>query len=187
VRGISVTSTPSGLAEILLPGGGKANGSGPVPMLPARKTPTQIERPVLPLTSGQVLPPAPPKPDARIVRPRILPEELPLVRNFSQPAVPEATTMPTEALVRLWSWDVNEPLPLPILGTGHRDRASLDDPSLTASVAATLAKHHPERIQPVPFQAVNLPDPFEHTHAIRLRNPPDELPDPPLSLLPLGR
>lgn len=174
------------LAELLLPGS-KGNGPTPASSLPPRKGPAQVERPELPLASGPVLPPAPPKPVAKTARPRTPPEDLPLVRSFTQPEAPEAVAMPTEPLVRLWSWDVNEPTPLPVLGTGLRDRASLDDPSFSASVAATLARHKPERTQPVPFQAHNLPDPFEHTQAVRLRMPPDELPDPPLNVSPIAR
>ena len=33
--------------------------------------------------------------------------------------------------------------------------------------------------RPVPFVAINLPDPFEHSQAVRLRYTPDELPTPP--------
>jgi hypothetical protein len=76
---------------------------------------------------------------------------------------------------------------LPILSTGVRDRASLGDISLEASVAAAQAKLTPARSQTVPFQPQNLPDPFENSRAVRFRTPPDELAQPPLSLQPLGR
>lgn len=174
------------LAELLTPGG-NVNAPLAAPNPPPRKPSRHLDNPEVPLASAPILPPAPPKPEAKPVRPRTLPEGTPLVHLFNQPEVPQAVSLPAQSLIRLWSWNVNEPLPLPILGTGVRDRASLTDPSLNASVAAAQAKVEPARTQPVPFQAANLPDPFEHAQAIRLRNPLDESPEPPLSMAPLGR
>lgn len=174
------------LAELLTPGAKAIHDTLPS-NLPPRKTPQSIEQPELPLKSAQLPPPAPPKPTGKPGQPRTLPEEAPLVRIFNQPEAPHAISMPAGPLVRLWSPDVNEPLPLPILGTGVRDRASLSDPSLEASIAAAHAKLSPARTRPVPFQPHNLPDPFEHSQAVRLRTPPDELPGPPLTLQPLGK
>ncbi|GEM_PF-3941820 len=182
----ALTKIEQRLAELLTPGA-KASRDTLTSQLPPRKALTSLEKPEPPLKSAQLPPPAPPKPDAKPVRPRTLPEEAPLARNFSQPEAPQAINLIAGPLVRLWSPDVNEPLPLPILGTGVRDRASLADPSLEASVAATQAKLSPARTQTVPFQPQNLPDPFEHSQTVRLRNPLDELPTPPLSLRPLGR
>ena len=174
------------LAELLAPGA-KASRETPMSALPPRKPLQSLEKPELPLQSAQLPPPPLPKPDAKPVRPRTLPEEAPLVRIFNQPETPQAISLPAGPLVRLWSPDVNEPLPLPILGAAVRDRGSLADPSLEASVAATQAKLNPARTQAVPFQPQNLPDPFEHRQTVRLRQALDELPAPPLSLRPLGR
>lgn len=174
------------LAELLTPGG-NVNAPPAAPNPPPRKPSRHLDNPEVPLSSFTILPPAPPKQEAKPVRPRTLPEGTPLAHLFNQPEVPQAVSLPAQSLIRLWSWNVNEPLPLPILGTGVRDRASLADPSLDASVAAAQAKLEPARTQPVPFQAANLPDPFEHAQAIRLRNPLDESPEPPLSMAPLGR
>lgn len=182
----ALTRVEQRLAELLEPRG-KASSETPAPNPPPRKPVLALDRPELPLQSAAVLPPAPPKPEGKPVRPRTLPEDAPLVRNFSQPEAPPAVQMPVGPLVRLWSNDVNEPLPLPILGTGVRDRASLADPSLEASVAAAQAKLSPVRTQMVPFQPHNLPDPFEHSHAVRLRNPPEELAAPPLTVSVFGR
>jgi hypothetical protein len=174
------------LAELLAPGGQPAREML-TSNLPPRKAARSLENPDLPLQSAPLPPPAPPKAEGKQVKPRPLPEDTPLVRVFNQPEAPQAVRMPDGPLVRLWSPDVNEPLPLPILGTGVRDRASLADPSLEASVAAAQAKLNPARTKPVPFQAQNLPDPFEHSQTVRLRNPPEEVAEPPLSLRPLGR
>ncbi len=174
------------LAQLLEPGA-KADGPTLPSELPPRKPVASVERPELPQKSTAVPPPAPPKPGPKSVRPRSAAEDIPLVRNFSQPEAPQAVQMPEAALIRLWSPDVNEPVPLPILGTDVKDRASLADPSLEASVAAAQAKLNPVRTQPVPFQAMNLPDPFENAQAVRLRNPPEESPEPPLTLRPLGK
>src|SRR4051812_13632319 len=81
--------------------------------------------------------------------------------------------------VRLLSVDVAGPIPLPILARPLKDRASLTDPTLEASTAAALSKVTLSRAVPAPFQPINLPDPFEHSQAIRLRYPPGELPMPP--------
>lgn len=174
------------LADLLTPRG-IVDAPPAAPNPPPRKPSRDLDHPEAPLASVSVLPPVPPKPEAKLVRPRMLPEETPLVCAFHHPEAPQAVSLPVQPLVRLWSWDVNEPLPLPILGTGVRDRASLADPSLEASVAAAQAKLAPTRTQPAPFQAANLPDPFEHAQAIRLRTPIDEAAAPPLSVNPLGK
>jgi hypothetical protein len=72
-----------------------------------------------------------------------------------------------------------KPAGLPILAQPVKDRAPLLDPTLETSIAAALAKINLNRANPAPFQPINLPDPFEHSQAIRLRYPPEELPTPP--------
>jgi len=182
----ALTKAQQRLIELLAPGA-KAPIAAIPSGLPPRAAPRSLENPDAPLKSTEFPPPAPPKVAGKPVQPRVLPEETPLVRNFNQPEAPQVVALPTAPLLRLWSPDVNEPLPLPILGNHVRDRASLADPSLEASVAATQAKLNPARIDPVPFQPQNLPDPFEHHQAVRLRNPLDESSQPPLSLRPLGK
>ena len=76
------------------------------------------------------------------------------------------------------SQDVNQPIPLPILARQVTDRASLDDPSGEASLVAALAPTVPDRTTPAPFLKLNLPDPFEHRNAVRLRTPLPEIPLP---------
>ena len=81
--------------------------------------------------------------------------------------------------------DVNTPLPIPILASPVKDRASLGDPTLEASLAAALKRLTPARDRPVPFTPLNLPDPFEHLRYGQLRNPPAESATPPV--IPLQR
>ena len=48
-----------------------------------------------------------------------------------------------------------------------------------SSVAAALAQVTTSRDAPVAFMPINLPEPFEHSQAVRLRYTPEELPTPP--------
>jgi hypothetical protein len=182
----AVSKAEQRLAQLLAPSSRVSDAAVEVaksPPVAARR----LERPELPLRSAPLPAPAPPKPESKPVQPRTLPEDPPLVRRFTEPEPPHAVEVPSQPLVRLWSPDVNEPLPLPILGKNVPDRASLGDPSLDASIAAAQAKLQPARSQPVPFQAMNLPEPFEHVRAVRLRVPLEEAPQPPLTLDTLGR
>src|SRR5262249_34710344 len=122
------------LIELLTPGA-KAPVTAIPSGLPPRATPRSLENPDVPLKSTELPAPAPPKSSGKPVQPRALPKETPLVRNFSPPDAPQAVALPNAPLLRLWSPDVNDPLPLPILGNHVRDRASFADPSLEASVA----------------------------------------------------
>jgi hypothetical protein len=75
--------------------------------------------------------------------------------------------LPEGERVRTPSEDVKVPPPLPRLATPLPDRASLEDPTQDVSSAAVVAAPPPVRKLPVPFQRVNLPDPFENRTAIR--------------------
>jgi hypothetical protein len=67
---------------------------------------------------------------------------------------------------------------LPTLAQRQLDRASLADPTAESSTAAALQAVIPLRSSAAPFIRLNLPDPFEHREAIRLRTPPPEDPTP---------
>lgn len=82
-------------------------------------------------------------------------------------------------LIRMPSVDVNQPLPIPILARPQKDRASLADPGLEASLQAAIRPVAAVRNHPAPFVPINLPDPFENVRAGQLRNPPEESPMPP--------
>jgi hypothetical protein len=140
-----------------------------------------LENPALPLkpyTGG--LPKIDWNGPGRPVRPRHLAEEVPLVSYRGAPNLPAVPALPAGPLVRLQSPDPNEVPPLPLLARPVPDRASLADPTVEASSAAALANSIPVRTQPAPFVRLNLPDPFEHHHAVRVRTPPSEDAVPPL-------
>ena len=94
-------------------------------------------------------------------------------------ALLEAVDVSAGPLLRMPSVNMDQPIPVPILAKPLRDRASLADPTLEASLAAALATSAPRRAGPLPFAPINLPDPFEHSRAIRLRRSLDEAPMPP--------
>jgi hypothetical protein len=96
------------------------------------------------------------------LRPRPLPEELPLIGHKSDPLVPEVQLLHAGDRIRLPSVDVNKPIPLPILAQPVTNRAPLDDATADASLAAALAATPPGRASPAPFLKLNLPDPFEN-------------------------
>src|SRR5688500_18145177 len=64
------------LAELLSPGGIVSEPAA-APNPPPRKASRVSDKPEAPLTGVTILPPAPPKPDAKPVRPRTLAEETP--------------------------------------------------------------------------------------------------------------
>lgn len=143
------------------------------------KGPGFLERPELPANVYQGLPPRLEPPARKPVLPRPLRQGVPLAEYQTPPEVPRPVELPAEPTVRLWSPDPNVPLPLPTLGQPTPDRASLGDPALAESVAAALRPLTPARTRPVPFEPLNLPDPFEHVRAGRLADPPAEDDQPP--------
>jgi hypothetical protein len=167
------------VAELLAPGGGIAPvtfTTQPVAWK-ASKAVEDIAAPVKPYVGATVRLPRQP---IKEVKPRPVPEGQPLVSYREQPKAPKDVELPTTPLIRLPSLDVDAPLPIPILAQPQKDRASLGDPSLEASLAAALKRITPTRDRPVPFVPLNLPDPFEHMRSGQLRNPPEENPMPPV-------
>jgi hypothetical protein len=96
----------------------------------------------------------------------------------------QAVAPPKGKLVKPISIDVQKPAPLPTLGAYVRDRVSVADPSAEISARSILKRQNPARLNPVPFAPANLPDPFEHAEAVRLRTPWPESPEPPLFVVP---
>jgi len=169
------------LADLLAPRG----GAGIVPSQPAA-APAPRE-PRIPALAQRKFPDAPPRPEfvsLKTIHPHMSQEPAPLLAYFAAPVVPVETVLPTTALVAIPELvDVNKPQPLPILSpTPTSDRPSLADATLEASVAVTMSKSIPSRATPVPFVAMNLPDPFENQQYIRLPNPPPE--EGPLLTIP---
>jgi hypothetical protein len=110
----------------------------------------------------------------KAARPTLLDEPAPLFDQLVWPHVPEPAHLAVGPRVRIDSPDVNQPIPLPLLGQPTLDRVSLDDPTLDASTAAALALSPPLRKNPAPFVRLVLPNPFEYRDSGRLRNPPEE-------------
>ena len=172
------------LADLLAPGSGlNAAGFASQPM--AWRTARTVDDFSLPIKPYAGTPVRLPQAPGKEVKPRSAPEGVPLVAHREEPVVPAQVQLPTKPLIRLPSIDVHTPLPIPILAQPTKDRASLGDPALEASLDAALKKLTPTRDRPVPFIPLNLPDPFEYIRAGQLRNPPEESATPPV--IPLQR
>ena len=172
------------LADLLSPGG-MASPSGFAAQPVQWKGSPAVEDfslPVRPIAGQPVRLPNPPRKD---VKPRAVPEGLPLVSFADQPKVPKGVELPTKPLIKLPSVDVHAPLPIPILAVPHKDRASVGEPALEASLDAAMKRFTPAARTPIPFVPLNLPDPFEHIRSGQVRNPPEENPTPPA--IPLDR
>lgn len=80
--------------------------------------------------------------------------------------------------IRLPSFDLNPVTSLPFLGQAVPDRPSLVDATMGAAIQAALKERPPGRTTPAAFSPQSLPDPFENSQVIRLRNELDERSDP---------
>lgn len=153
------------------PDGTVASGPKRLPGAPA------LEQPSVPLgpNQGQVprLPANRPGPP---LRPRPLPDELPLAGGRAEP--PQESQFFAGDRVRLPGPDANQPAPLPVLAVPAPDRGALDDPTADFSAAAVQAAAMPGREAPAPYAKLSLPDPFENRNAARLREAPPEKGDP---------
>jgi hypothetical protein len=128
----------------------------------------RLELPLPPSLSDMPQPPA--RTASVMKRPQqILDEPFPTGHDSLTP--PEMLPLPAGAGVRLPSPDVTQPVSLPILAQAQTDRASLDDPTVEASLLAALSELPPLRLNPAPFVRLALPDPFEHRETVRLRVP----------------
>lgn len=122
----------------------------------------RMNPPDLPLLPSQAVMPRLPSPArSSPLRPRLVLEES-LSGGPWTPVPPQQQSLPDEGRVRVPSEDVNQPLPLPILGQPVPDRAALDDPTSDASATAALAAPLPMRTNPAPFLKLTLPDPYDH-------------------------
>lgn len=156
------------LAELLKPGGSvEASGSGKP--LPWRGT-YWLDHPQAPSPVIQAMPPKLAPAQLQTIKSPHPPEDAPLLRQRSTAALPTAVKLPPGKLAWAPSRYVKDALPLPILGQPQSDRGTLADPTYQASLAAALAEVRIQRMSPVSFAPVNVPDPFEHAQAIRLRN-----------------
>jgi hypothetical protein len=86
--------------------------------------------------------------------------------------------VPQTPRVRPAARDLNEPVPLPLLGHRQPEPSSLDDPTADASRAAALAAPPPGRTNPAPFVRPSVPEPYEYRRSAgpRARVPDEALP-----------
>ncbi|MEI7683544.1 MAG: hypothetical protein WCL32_00845 [Planctomycetota bacterium] len=152
---------------------------------PARPIPSTIARPQPGLVNVDVLPPLSPLPAIKPYRPRNAFEPSPLLGWTGDREPPAEMKVPPATLFV-------QPDPVPeimgIFGQYVRDRVSLADPSWEASMSLILDPKMPWRDATLPFQAYNLPDPFESANTIRLRTPlPEAAELPRFGVPPTGR
>jgi hypothetical protein len=129
---------------------------------PRRHPPSGLDKPSLPLPPVPAEMPRLPAGKSPALRPRPLPEDLPLAGHLTDPTPPQAPTLHAGQRVRIPSVDVNQPIPLPILAQPASNRASLEDATAEASRNAAFATSPPVRSTPAPFLKIDLPDPFEN-------------------------
>ncbi|MCS6851651.1 MAG: hypothetical protein NZ700_10850 [Gemmataceae bacterium] len=88
---------------------------------------------------------------------------------------------------RLWP-DValtpTDPLGPPVVTQPAANRVPFDDPTAEFSRQAALPPPPVPVPSPLPFSRPELPDPLEHQRAVRLTNPPAEIPLPATDRLP---
>ncbi|MCI0642475.1 MAG: hypothetical protein L0Y72_03315 [Gemmataceae bacterium] len=144
----------------------------------ARLSPRDLDHPELAPPPLALVPPLLPAAPLSTVQPRHLVEGLPLAHFLASPLPPAPIELALLPLVRLPAQGAPEPLP--ILAQPARDRASLGDATFEFSVAAALGAVQVRRAGPLPFAPFNLPDPFEHSQAVRLRIEVAEQPLPAL-------
>lgn len=167
------------LADLLAPGGTASAATFAARPL-AWKTPRLLEEIYLPIKPYAGLPVRLAAPPRRDVKPGALRKATPLLAFQDRTAAPAPVELPATPLLRLPSVDIHAPLPIPILAQPAKDRAALGEPGFEASLDAALKTWTPTRDRPVPFLALNLPDPFEHVRYGQLRNAPAENATPPV-------
>jgi hypothetical protein len=143
------------------------------PRRPPASASLENPSPSLPLSQTQPRPVKLEKP-LPALQPNPVRDGLPLEDYRGSPRLPQVMALAAGPRTRLPSPDVNKPLPLPILASQVLDRASLDDPTGDASLAAALALSPAPKTTPAAFSRRSLPDPFEHRDTVKLRKPPAE-------------
>jgi hypothetical protein len=136
-----------------------------------------LEQPFVPLPPVQgPVPRLPANRKGTSLRPRPLPDELPLTGSRAEP--PQKQRFFAGDRVRLPGPDVNQPAELPTLAVPAPDPTLLEDPTADFSAFAAQAATMPARAAPAPFVKLSLPDPFENRNAVRLREVPPEKNEP---------
>ena len=147
----------------VLPPSEKAPPAGHDAPAPRRHPPPpNVEKPTAPLPPVPVDLPRLPAGKPEPLRPRPLPEDLPIFGHKSDPILPQVQTLPAGERVRIPSVDVDQPIPVPILARPATERAPLDDATTAASQNAALSTVPPTRATPAPYLKIGVPDPFEN-------------------------
>jgi hypothetical protein len=150
------------LAKSLPPKQSKAAESNRPKAVRLSSTSVDWKLPAVTLPPTHSAPPRlPAQPRSSSLRPRLVTAES-LNEPPDAPILPQIQALPEWERVRVASADVNEPLSLPILALPVSDRASLDDPTMEASIAAAVSATIPSRTAKAPFLKLTLPDPYDH-------------------------
>jgi hypothetical protein len=143
------------------------------------KGPAAIERPSLPSTTiSATVPRLAADRSRRDLQPGAVPEDTPLSQYRGTPPVPREPKFYVAERVRVPSADVNVPIQLPILARPVSERASVDDATLDASMAASIAATMPMRILAAPYVRFTIPNPFEFRDAVQSKTTLEEDPMP---------
>jgi hypothetical protein len=160
-------------SEMLTPGA-KDSSQSEVATSPQRKPARDLQEPVVLPPPSVTAPHRLPEKRGKVAAPVLLEEPAPQFDQLALPRLPEQPHLAVGPRLRIPSPDVNQPIPLPLLGQPAQDRASLDDPTLEASIAMALAFSPPLRVITAPFLRLVLPNPFENRDVIRLRKELEE-------------
>jgi hypothetical protein len=156
----------------------KALTPGAPPPMPAaaptapkeRKLPPFLDAPAPPLPDAAGSPPRLGLPPIKEARPVPLADRVPLDLGGVVPDLPARPEIATGPLTRTEGRDVSKPAELPILSPKPvADRAPLADPTAEFTAASVISPSLPLRTDPAGFVRINLPDPFEHADAARVR------------------
>jgi hypothetical protein len=144
-----------------------------VPIVPKeRKLPAFLDAPAPALPDPTSAPPRLPLSPVKEVRPSALPDRVPADLGGSLPQLPTRAELPTGPLTRQQGLDVTKPADLPMLSSRPvPDRAPLTDPTIEFTAQSVISPTLPLRTEPTPFIRINLPDPFEHADAAKVRTP----------------
>lgn len=109
------------------------------------------------------------------VRPYLLSTESPLAREVIEMALPQRILMQVGPLVRVPTVDVERIQPLPYLSDKPAaDAAATTDPTVNFSRGLAQTTKAPARVNPAPFQRIDLPDPFRDRTIVQLKANPAE-------------
>lgn len=149
------------LARLLIPSEPNRRSMAEVSQPVKRRPIAAVERPEWPLVrvTPQIVGS---KPVSKVrLRPKPVAESIPLEYYIADTNPPQAPAIPWAPVPRLPTRDVSEPTPLPVVARTVNDRASLEDPTADFSSAKVIQATVRNRTSPVPFQKINLPEPFE--------------------------